>query len=152
MEKEKAIELFKAGYAPKILISGKSPFYEREKVETSEAEILAKFATERGVPEGSIILEKEALSVPDNAKRSLNLLEKESIPHRKIILANSPFSQRRGWAHFSKFSKPGTKLIRANAGASNQFSRDGWYHDKVGVQGVVKEFWGLRLSEILNTA
>ena len=150
---EKAIQLYKEGYAPKILISGKGPFYERDKREKSEAEILAEYALGKGVPREALILEKESITVPDNVKRSLNLLEREAIPHSRIILVNSPFSQRRGWAHWNKMSKEGTRLFRSNTDTvSKQYSRDGWYRDKIGAWVIVKEFFGLRVGEMLNTS
>jgi hypothetical protein len=148
---EKAIDLYKKGFASKIVISGRGPHYE-EAAET-EAERLAAFAKEQGIPEEALILEKESISVPDNVKRSLTLLENLAIPHTRIALINSPFSQRRGWAHFNKFSDVGTELIRINTDkVSEQFSRDGWYKDGVGVKTIIKEFFGLRVSELINTS
>ncbi len=93
---QKAVKLYQDGLAPKILISGKGPFYQQDTTATTEAEILNQFAIQQGVPSESIILEKESITVPDNVKRSLNLVEKMNIPHKSIILVNSPFSQRRG--------------------------------------------------------
>lgn len=149
---ERAVELYKQGYAPKIMISGKGPFYEQKET-LSEAEKLGQYAIDHGVPQEALILEKESITIPDNVKRSLNLLEKKSIPHESIILVNSPFSQRRGWAHFSKMSEVGTTLIRVNARTVyRQFSKDGWYKDEVGVKVIVKEFFSLRFSELLNTS
>ncbi|MHB8651859.1 MAG: YdcF family protein [Minisyncoccota bacterium] len=150
---DKAITLYKEGRAPMILISGKGPFCERTKSVVPEAEILAKYAQEHGVPNGAIIIEKESITVPDNVKRSLNLLEKNSMPHDNIILVNSPFSQRRGWTHFSKMSHEGTRLIQNNTDTvSEEFSRSGWYRNETGAQVIVKEFFGLRVSSILNTS
>ncbi len=149
---EKAIDLYKKGYALKILVSGRSPSYENENT-VSEAESFAQFAIEHGVSKEDIIIEKESITVPDNVKRSLNLLEGENIKHDSIILVNSTFSQRRGWAHFNKMSKAGTKLIRANVDkVSDAFSKDGWYKNETGTKVIVKEFFGLRMSEILNTS
>lgn len=149
---EKAINLYMQGYAPKILVSGRSPSYENTNA-ISEAEIFANFAIEHGVPRKDIILEKESITVPDNIKRSLNLLEEGNIKHDSIILVNSPFSQRRGWAHFNKMSKVGTKLIRVNVDkVSDTFSRDGWFKNEIGTKIVLKEFFGLRMSELLNTS
>jgi hypothetical protein len=149
---EKAISLYEKGYAPKIVLSGRSPVYE-EKPSISEAEALAEFVVSKGVPQDAIVTEKESISVPDNIKRSLTLLEKENIPHQKVILVNSPFSQRRGWAHFQKMSDEGTKLFRVNTDTvSEQFSRNGWYKNETGVKVIIKEFFGLRVSEMINTS
>ncbi len=148
---EKAIDLFDRGYVPKILISGHGPFYEGE-TQLPEADRLSQFAIEHGVPKECLIIENESVTVPDNVKRSLNLLEKLDVNHKKIILVNSPFCQRRGWVHFQKFSPSGSELIRINTDkVSPQFSRDGWYKDMDGIKTVLKEFFGLRVSELINT-
>lgn len=150
---EKAVQLYKEGFAPKIVLSGRGPFYELDKHEKPEAEILAGYALDKGVPKTALILEKESITIPDNVKRSLNLLERDGVPHKRIILVNSPFSQRRGWAHFSKMGESGTKLIRVNADSTlERYSRNGWYHDETGVKLVAKELFGLKLSEMLNTS
>jgi hypothetical protein len=150
---DKAIRLYNEGYAPKILLSGKGPFYEKDKGARPEAELLAEHALKQGVPEEALILERESITVPDNVKRSLLLLGGENISHERIILVNSPFAQRRGWGHWSKMSKEGTKLIRSNTDTvSPQFSRDGWYRDETGAKVITKEFFGLRMSEMLNTS
>lgn len=150
---EKALELFRMGLAPKIMVSGKGPFYANIVKGEEEAELLAEYLIKRGVPHGSVILETESITVPDNVKRSLNLLDHSNIPHQKIILVNSAFAQRRGFAHFSKFSMPGTMLIRCNVEkVSPQFSRDGWYRSAEGAATILKEFFSLKASTILNTA
>ena len=149
---EKAVDLYKQGYAPKILVSGRSPSYENS-VTISEAEKFTEFAIKHGVHQKDIILEEESITVPDNVKRSLNLLESENIKHNSIILVNSPFSQRRGWAHFSKMSKVGTKILRVNSDkVSDMFTKDGWHKSEVGTKIVVKEFFALRISELINTS
>lgn len=150
---EKAVDLYKQGYAPKILVSGKAPFYEKDTATAAEAEMFAEYAIQHGVPEDALILEQESITVPDNVKRSLNLLENIHVPHETIILVNSPFSHRRGWAHFSKMSSLGTRLLRANVDkVSDTFSRDGWYKNETGAKVVIKEFFGLRVSELINTS
>ncbi len=148
---EKAVCLYKQGYAPKILVSGKSPYYEKT-VTKSEAEKFAEFAIKHGVPQEDIILEKESITIPDNVKRSLNLLENKSVKHDKIILVNSPFSQRRGWAHFNKMSKIGTTILRTNSDkVSDIFTKNSWYKNEIGTKIIVKEFFNLRIGELLNT-
>jgi hypothetical protein len=149
---QKAINLYKDGYAPKILISGKCPFYKNSKDIIPEAKKLAEFAMENGIPKNDIILEQESITLPDNVKRSLNMLESKNIPHNSFILVNSPFSQRRGWAHFNKFSTADTKLIRCNVDTiSYKYSKDGWYKNEDGAKTIVKEFIALKMGEIINS-
>ena len=150
---EKAISLYKLKYAPKIFISGKGPYYEEGSHGLAEAEKLAEFATSQGIPPGDILVEKKSITVPDNVKRSLNMLDGMRISNPSFILVNSTFSQRRGWAHFKKFSNTGTKIIRCNVDSvSEQYSKDGWHKSEIGIRVILKEFFGLRMSEILNTS
>lgn len=109
---QKAIEVYKNKYANKIMISGKGPNYEKD-ITLTEAEEYANIALENNIPEQDLILEKQAITMVDNAKRSLNLLEEQNISHKSIILINSPFSQRRGYAAFQKYSD-NIQLIRVN--------------------------------------
>ena len=149
---ETAIRLYKEGFAPKILISGRCPIYEIDKKNKTEAETLAEFAEQNGVLKEDLILEKTAISLPDNVKASLNLLEKINISHRKIILINSPFCQRRGFVHFNKFSKNETSFVRVNSDkTSPKFSKNGWYKDEEGIGVILREFFCLRISGLLNT-
>ncbi len=149
---ETAIRLYKEGHAKKIVIAGRGPFYQLHSNQKTEAEVLADFAVGKGIPEEDIILEKTSITVPDNVKASLNLLESSDIPHNSFILVNSPFSQRRGFAHFNKFSKIGTIILRKNTDTvSEKFSKDSWYKNEEGTKTVLKEFFGLRISCLINT-
>ena len=116
------------------------------------SEILGGYALEQGVPSDALILEKESITIPDNVKRTLNLLEEKSLPCQSFILVNSPFSQRRGWAHFNKFSKGGTTLMRCNSGVGERFAKNAWFRHKDVIKIVTKEFFGLRVSHLLNTS
>jgi uncharacterized SAM-binding protein YcdF (DUF218 family) len=95
------------------MISGKGPNFEKNKSLT-EAEEYAEIALQNDVLKQDLILEKQAITMVDNAKRSLNLLEEKNIPYKSIILINSPFSQRRGYAAFQKYTDDNIKLIRVN--------------------------------------
>jgi len=149
---ETAIRLFNEGYAPKIIISGRGPIYEIEKGNKSEADLLGEFAISRGIPKDCLVLESTSITVPDNVKASLNLFDQMGVESKKFIIVNSPFSQRRGFAHFNKFSKNGTEIIRVNTDTvSEKFSKDGWYKNEEGVKTIVKEFFGLRVSSLINT-
>ncbi len=148
-----ALRLFREGLAPKILISGRGPHYEDTYGHVAEAEMLGRYAIEQGIPKDAILIESESITVPDNVKRSLTLLEETGVAHKRILLVNSPFAQRRGWAHFSKMSDVGTTLMRVNTDTvSEQFSRNGWYRNEVGIRTILKEFYGLRISTLVNTA
>ncbi len=110
-------ELYKGGYAPKILATGK--FYEKYKTlaeefeiftgdgknslgQETEADFLKTLLVERGVPEDVIILEKESMSTFENAKNAAKLLGgksgDEKVSH--IILCCQAFHARRALMTF----------------------------------------------------
>jgi hypothetical protein len=145
---DKAIELFKSGYSDKIMISGRGPIY--EKVEQTEGEKLKLYAVQNGVPERSIITEHESISIPDNVKRSLNLLDEKGFRFSKILVVNSPFAQRRGWTHFSKFTD--AQLIRVNSQNSEKYQKDKWYKDEETIRIYLNEFLKMKIGVALNSA
>lgn len=147
---KKAVELWKDNYAPVILISGNQPNY--TEYAESEANVLRKYAIDNSVDKQSIIIESEAITLPDNVKRTLNLIDNKNIKLEKIILVNSPFSQRRGWCHFQKFSNNDYKFIRINSEVSDSYNRDSWYKNEQGIRIILNEFIKMKMAVILNSA
>lgn len=147
---DKAIELFKDGWAPKIMISGNAPNY--ASVETSEAQWLKERALEKGVPGESIILEEESLTLADNVKRSLDLIDEMDFHPQSIILVNHGFSQRRGWADFKKFLPDGIKLIRVNSGAAFQYTKEGWFTTEDSIRVIINEFRKMKVGVTLDAS
>jgi len=148
---EKAIELYNQGLSEKIIVSGQGPHYADNVAET-EAEIYARIAMNAGVPKESIIKEDKSITIPDNVRSSLNLLDKISVPYKSIILVNSPYTQRRGWAHFKKYTPDSTTLIRINSETGDNYKRDFWYKNSLGIDVVIGEFFKVKVAVSLNTA
>jgi len=147
---EKACELYLRGIAPNILISGRGPLYLQSREEESEALRLKRFAIEKGVPAAQILIEEQSRTIPDNVRASLNMLENTNCPHDTVVLVNAPFAQRRGWAHFKKYTTD-IRLIRQNAQVSDMFSRKEWYKNEEGVRVVLNEFAKAKIATVLNT-
>jgi len=145
---DKAIELYKKSFSKLIVVSGSKAFYDKKEIIISEE--LKKYAISQGVPRENIITEIKSVSIPDNVKSTLNLLEEKGIGYKKIILVNSPYAQRRGWVHFNKFMCK-TKFIRVNA-ESLKFGRDNWYKTESGIKLVLNEFVKMKVAVMLNTA
>ncbi len=147
----KAVELYKSGLAPIICISGGHPFYGTDKA-TTEAEIYKQYATQNGVPETAIIIEDKSITIPDNVWRTLSLLEAKNEMPTSIILVNSPYVQRRGWAQFRKYTSDSTKFFRVNSATIDTYSKTGWFTNADGIKVVFNEFAKMRISVSLNTA
>lgn len=147
---ERAVELYKQEMSPKIVVSGRGPHYAENS--TTEAETYAKIAIDNGVPEDSIVIEDNSITIPDNVRSSLNLLDEKGISYDSIILVNSPYTQRRGWAHFKKYVPDSIKLTRVNSDTGEQYKRDTWYKNPTGIDVIVGEFLKAKVAVSLNTA
>ena len=73
----KAVELYHSGVASKIMATGAAPHWAASQGENNitEAQRIADYAITHGVPAGNIIIEDQAISIPDNVKRSIDLWE-----------------------------------------------------------------------------
>lgn len=147
---EKAIELYHQGLAPKIMLSGGSPFYAKSHI--SEAEQYLAIALSNGVKSEDIIIETTSVTIPDNVGTSLKQLESTGQKVKSFILINSPYSQRRGWCVFKKHTLEDVKLYRVNSATADQYCRANWYKNPEGVKIIFNELVKLKLTVILNTA
>jgi hypothetical protein len=145
---EKATELFQKGLAPKLVLSGGSPLFAKTK---PEAEVYKPFALEAGIPESNIIVEKKSITLADNIRSSLNLLDKLGIKYESIIVVNSPYAQRRGYSHMQKYTPVGTKIYRVNCSARPGLRQDDWFTNEEGVKYVFLEFCKLWFGLVMNT-
>jgi len=143
---DKAIELFNHGKVRSIMVSGKAPIYSDSKV--PEASRLAKYAIDKGVPDDCIIEEPLGMSIPDNVKRSLDLLEQSKKIPNSLIIVSSPFAMRRCYIDWIKFLPREIESIiaikRYNSSVSERFDRDNWYKQEDTFRIVLNEYFKLR--------
>ncbi len=97
---EYASELFLQGYAPLILFSGNEGAGREVSgfKGTPEAERFAQIALEMGVPQESILMEKEARNTGQNILLSHKLLQDRRIKIDSIIAVQKPYMERRTFA------------------------------------------------------
>ncbi len=88
-----ATELFKAGKAPRVLVSGGAPRGAR-----SEAELMEQLLSVMGVPRRAVLRESESRDTHDNARFSAILLRGKGM--KRILLVTSAFHMRRAQALF----------------------------------------------------
>jgi hypothetical protein len=149
---ETAVSLYNQKLASRVFISGGAPIYERR--EKSEAQIFKDWALEHGVPENVIAIHDGAISVADNVRGGLNVMDSLQLPHNSLILVTAWFAMRRSWAHTMKYTEEGTKLYRVNAPVTTggNFTQESWYKNEVGIKTIFNEFGKLRISEALNSS
>ncbi len=91
----RAAELYRLGYAPKILFTGGLGRNTTGLFTRSEAENFAAVAMEWGVPEGDILLETKSTNTKENIEFTRTLLEEKKIPHGHILGVHKPYMERR---------------------------------------------------------
>lgn len=148
---EKAIELYKAGYAPKILMTGGSPIYASGH-EAVEAETFAALAQQAGIASAVMIIEDKAITIADNVRRSLNLLDEKSFKFESLICVLSPYAQRRGYTTLQKYLSDRVKIYRVNSKTLPIYQRDQWFKNEVAIKVILNEFVKMRASVAYNSS
>jgi len=135
----KAVELYKDELADKIVISGHGPFYASHT--QSEAERMAEVAINEGVPRSALLLEPEAITIPDNVKRTLDLFEKIKFRPMKMLIVASSFALRRcemDWYRFTPWAIQTVPI--ASESMSFDLTREGWTTTSRGIRVVLNEY------------
>ena len=91
---KQAIDLYKAGYAPYLVLSSGFIYSFRE------AEVMRALAIDQGVPASAIVLEQRAASTYDNVRFVKEILDDHH--SKSILLVSSPYHMRRAtmtWRH-----------------------------------------------------
>jgi uncharacterized SAM-binding protein YcdF (DUF218 family) len=121
---EKTLEIYKKGYAPKIITTGGVT---RDRGIT-EGEYQRDFLIENGVPNEDILLEKKSLHTRDNALFAKEILDKEGIKYEKILLISKTYHARRIFMTFKQvFPKSEIRVI--STVDDRNITKDNWYKD-----------------------
>lgn len=144
---EKAAELYKKGFASNITIAGRGPHWNKT-ASTTEAGRMAARARELGVLAKDILVESKSVSVPDNVKRTIDLLDKGQIKPKSIIIVTSAFGLLRAAIDWQKFTKGNISILRvAPAIVDPNLGPELWYTNDVGRKVVINEY-----AKIINEA
>lgn len=91
----RAAELYREGWAPKVLFTGGLGRNTEGLLPEPEAVRFAKVAMECGVPEEDIILEPDSTNTKENILFTRKKLETLGLPHGRILGVHQPFMERR---------------------------------------------------------
>jgi hypothetical protein len=142
---ERAVELYKQGVSAKIIISGHRPHYGQET--ESEALRMAEFAQHAGIPASDLVLEDSAITIPDNVKRSIDLLLTLNWKPASITLIATDFVLSRAKMDWYKFAPWDVEIkVVAPRSQSVSFTKEGWYKDEKAVALVLNEYAKLILE------
>ena len=91
----RAAQLYREGWAPKVLFTGGLGRNTEGLLPEPEAVRFARVAMECGVPECDIILEPDSTNTKENILFTRQKLESLGIPHGRILGVHQPFMERR---------------------------------------------------------
>jgi len=145
-----AAQLFLDGWAPIIIFSGSGDIHNnkpgREQfVNSTEAQVFADIAEQRGVPRSSIIVENKSQNTGQNYEFTIKMLEERGIKPKRIILVQKPYMERRTYATGKRWL-PNVELIVTSPpisiehypNESNQ--NEQWIHAMIGDLQRLKEY------------
>jgi uncharacterized SAM-binding protein YcdF (DUF218 family)/glycosyltransferase involved in cell wall biosynthesis len=127
---KQAVDLYRAGMAPRMIFSSGYAFVFRE------AEVMRDLAVNQGVPPSVILLETKAANTFENVAFVNEVLERQG--WRSILLVSSPYHMRRAVWTFRKRA-PGLRLIPAPVPYS-QFYAHGNGASLEQIRGILQEY------------
>lgn len=148
---EYAAQLYLDGWAPVILFSGSGDIHNhkpgRERfINSTEAEVFAEIAKDKGVPKKAILIENKSQNTGDNYKFASTLLKERGIKPNIVIAVQKPYMERRTYAT-GKIHWPDTELIVTSPDISiseypntESEQNEHWLHAMVGDLQRIKEY------------
>ena len=148
----RAADLLKAGWAPRVVASGRylRPY-------ASIAELEARDLTDHGVPATAIVrLDHRAEDTREEAIAISQLISSRG--WKRIILVTSNFHTRRSRYICERTFPPGTAL-RVVAARDSDFDPDNWWHSRSGIKifahelvGMLVAMWEMRHSDVQTSS
>lgn len=132
---EKAAALYKQGLAPYILPSGGY----KPHVGTTEWEYLKNLAIENGVPEEAILEEDQAQHTLENARFSLEVLNKKGISFNKAIIVCKAAHSRKALLCYQHEFPEGIEFIVTPVIDRYGITKENWFLSDVGISRTMSE-------------
>ena len=146
----RAAELYRAGYAPYVLPSGRHGAAVDKFIGVmpedraaypddypTEWAFLRAVLMRHGVPDSAVLREDEATFTWDNARKSAAVLKAQGIPARTAILCCRPFHARRALLYYQT-AMPETRFLVCPA-REEGVNQDDWYLTQAGRTRVMGE-------------
>ena len=148
----KAVELYHSGVASKIMATGAAPRWAASQGENNitEAQRMADYAITHGVPADDIIIEDQAISIPDNVKRSIDLWEAMQWYPQRITLVTSEFNVRRAEMNIYEFTPWPVEIFIASPEPSSMLRADTWIETERGRRLILNEYAKLIIESAID--
>ena len=99
---DRAAEVFLQGWAPLLIFSGGLGRLTKDLWAETEAELFAKIAVQKGVPQQNIVIENRSTNTGENVLFTQQLLKQNGLDPKSFILVQKPYMERRTYATFQK--------------------------------------------------
>lgn len=134
---EKAVELYKRGLAPYILPSGSVNFKIPEY--NSEWEFLKSIGVKLGVPEEKILKEDQARHTFDNAELSWQVIKRNKLSIKKVILVCKAYHSRRALLTYQTVFPNNVDFFVATVSDKKEILKENWFMDDEKIKIVMSE-------------
>ena len=147
----RAAELYLAGLAPQIMVSGRysketghfvmaedDPYLGRLTFDT-EADFMSRVMTDAGVPASAIMRDDTATFTLENARMFRQMLEASGSLPRRALLCCQAFHARRCRMYFEYVFRDTNIEFRVCPAVTRQISRDSWTKTGEGLETVLGE-------------
>ncbi|MDQ0205711.1 YdcF family protein [Alkalicoccobacillus murimartini] len=132
---ERASELYRKELAPFILPSGGA----KPHVKMTEWQYLRDIGLSLGIPKSIILKEDQAQHTLENAEFSWQVLRKEKICPKKVILICKAGHSRRALLSYQAVFPKETKFYISSVTDRFDITKDNWYLSDVGIKRVMSE-------------
>ncbi len=133
-----AIDLYKQGYAPKLILSGAA-----REGDVSNALAMHIEASNSGIPDDAVILEERATNTFENAIFTKDIVQSKGF--KNIILVSSPYHQRRVYETFRSVFRGTDVTFQNSPSIYSSWKVDSWWKiDKnthLTQEEIAKIFW-----------
>src|SRR5947209_19156474 len=129
---DRAVELYKKGFAPLIIFSGGLGNLTLNMWTEPEADQLARIAINNGVPQDAILIENRSTNTGENILFTQQLLKDKGLDPESFIVVQKPYMERRSYATFKKYWPDKTVYV-----TSVQLSMEDYPTDEIPLEQVI---------------
>lgn len=132
---KQASSLYQQGFAPNILPSGGA----NPRLETTEWDFLRNIGIANGVPEEAILKEDKAQNTFQNARFSLDVLQKAGIHPRKVIIVCKAYHSRRALLTYQTEFPRETEFFISPIIDRTGVTKENWFLSEGGINLIMTE-------------
>lgn len=107
---ERAAELYLQGWAPLLIFAGGLGRLTEGMWTETEADLFARLAVEKGVPQEKVLVENRSTNTGENIHFVRQLLHEKGLDLQTFIVVQKPYMERRALATFEK-AWPGKQFV-----------------------------------------